>query len=237
MNPQVAMTFPLLVGTDGKKKMSQSLNNYISITDTPENIYGKIMSIPDEIMWEYFTMLTDLELTEIDELKNSNIIIWTTTPWTIPGNRAVAYKGDLKYLLIEVLSIKENSIAKISDKIIVAEELLDSFIDETLIEKFNIKLKFEGKELEGTILKHPLFDKGYDFEVPVLEAEFVTTEQGTGFVHIAPGHGADDFELGVKHSLPTPETVEDDGFLKETLPLLGGLHVLRDNEKNSRYSE
>ena len=71
MNPQVAMTFPLLVGTDGKKKMSQSLNNYISITDTPENIYGKIMSIPDEIMWEYFTMLTDVDLTEIDEFKNS----------------------------------------------------------------------------------------------------------------------------------------------------------------------
>ena len=71
MNPQVAMTFPLLVGTDGRKKMSQSLNNYISITDTPENIYGKIMSIPDEIMWEYFIMLTDLELAEIDELKNS----------------------------------------------------------------------------------------------------------------------------------------------------------------------
>ena len=71
MNPQVAMTFPLLVGTDGKKKMSQSLNNYISITDTPENIYGKIMSIPDEIMWEYFTMLTDLELTEINDLKDS----------------------------------------------------------------------------------------------------------------------------------------------------------------------
>ena len=71
MNPQVAMTFPLLVGTDGKKKMSQSLNNYISITDTPENIYGKIMSIPDEIMWEYFTMLTDLELEEINDLKDA----------------------------------------------------------------------------------------------------------------------------------------------------------------------
>ena len=73
MKPQVAMTFPLLVGTDGKKKMSQSLNNYISITDTPENIYGKIMSIPDEIMWEYFTMLTDLELTEINKIKESVI--------------------------------------------------------------------------------------------------------------------------------------------------------------------
>ena len=71
MNPQVAMTFPLLVGTDGKKKMSQSLNNYISITDSPENIYGKIMSVPDEIMWDYFTMLTDLELPEIHKMQDS----------------------------------------------------------------------------------------------------------------------------------------------------------------------
>ena len=69
--PQVAMTFPLLVGTDGTKKMSQSLDNYISISDSPENIYGKIMSIPDEVMWEYFTMLTDLTLSEIDELKDA----------------------------------------------------------------------------------------------------------------------------------------------------------------------
>ena len=69
--PQIAMTFPLLVGTDGTKKMSQSLDNYISITDTSENIYGKIMSIPDEVMWEYFTMLTDLTLSEIDDLKNA----------------------------------------------------------------------------------------------------------------------------------------------------------------------
>ena len=71
MTPQVAMTFPLLVGTDGTKKMSQSFDNYISITDTPENIYGKIMSIPDEVMWEYFTMLTDLDLLEIAEFKKS----------------------------------------------------------------------------------------------------------------------------------------------------------------------
>ena len=169
--------------------------------------------------------------TEIKNLNNSNVIIWTTTPWTIPGNRAVAYKSDLKYLLIEVLSIKEDSIAKISDKIIVAEELLDSFIEETLIQKFNVKFKFEGRDLEGTILKHPLSNKGYNFNVPLLEADFVTTEQGTGFVHIAPGHGADDFDLGRKYSLPTLETVEDDGFLKENLPLFGGLHVLRDNEK------
>ena len=71
LSPQIAMTFPLLVGTDGSKKMSQSLNNYISISDTPENIFGKIMSIPDEIMWDYFTMLTDLEISEIANFKKN----------------------------------------------------------------------------------------------------------------------------------------------------------------------
>ncbi len=69
INPQIAITFPLLIGTDGKKKMSQSYDNYISITDNPENIFGKIMSIPDETMWDYFLMLTDLELEEINSFK------------------------------------------------------------------------------------------------------------------------------------------------------------------------
>ena len=71
LNPQVAITFPLLIGTDGKKKMSQSYDNYISISDTPENIFGKIMSIPDETMWDYFLMLTDLELNVINEYKSN----------------------------------------------------------------------------------------------------------------------------------------------------------------------
>ena len=71
LNPQVAITFPLLIGTDGKKKMSQSYDNYISISDTPENIFGKIMSIPDETMWDYFLMLTDLELDVINEYKSN----------------------------------------------------------------------------------------------------------------------------------------------------------------------
>ena len=70
ISPQVAITFPLLVGTDGKKKMSQSLNNYISVTESADNIYGKIMSIPDEVMWDYFLMLSDLELDEIEETKS-----------------------------------------------------------------------------------------------------------------------------------------------------------------------
>ena len=71
LSPQVAITFPLLIGTDGKKKMSQSYDNYISISDTPENIFGKIMSIPDENMWDYFLMLTDLENDVINEYKSN----------------------------------------------------------------------------------------------------------------------------------------------------------------------
>ena len=80
LSPQIAMTFPLLVGTDGSKKMSQSLNNYISISDTAENIFGKIMSIPDEIMWDYFTMLTDLEISEIDNFRK-NVDKGNTNPF------------------------------------------------------------------------------------------------------------------------------------------------------------
>ena len=80
MSPQIAMTFPLLVGTDGSKKMSQSMNNYISISDSAENIFGKIMSIPDQIMWDYFTMLTDLELSEIRNFRK-NVDKGTTNPF------------------------------------------------------------------------------------------------------------------------------------------------------------
>ncbi len=78
--PQIAITFPLLVGTDGSKKMSQSLNNYISISDSPENIFGKIMSIPDEIMWDYFTMLTDFDISEIDNFRK-NVNTGKTNPF------------------------------------------------------------------------------------------------------------------------------------------------------------
>ena len=113
----------------------------------------------------------------------------------------------MKYVVLEIKKVKEGSLAKTSDKVVVAEDLIDSFVNETLIDEYNVNSSFEGKELVGTVLKHPLFEKGYDFDVPLLEADFVTTEQGTGFVHIAPGHGANDFELGRKHSLETLETV------------------------------
>jgi tyrosyl-tRNA synthetase len=91
LDPQVAMTFPLLIGTDGKKKMSQSLNNYISVSDKPEDIFGKIMSIPDEVMWDYFLMLTDVPLNEIDEMKKN----------IDSGENPFEYKKQLGQLIVQ----------------------------------------------------------------------------------------------------------------------------------------
>ena len=102
LSPQIAMTFPLLVGTDGSKKMSQSLNNYISISDSPENIFGKIMSIPDEIMWDYFTMLTDLETSEIADFKK-NVDKGKTNPFD--------YKKMLGKLIVSEIYDENNALA------------------------------------------------------------------------------------------------------------------------------
>lgn len=114
MQPQIAMTFPLLVGTDGKKKMSQSLNNYISVTDTPENIYGKIMSIPDDLMWDYFLMLTDYEPNQIQEFK-SNIENGSENPFQIKkllGELIVTELYDEKIASQASLSFKTVTIDK-----------------------------------------------------------------------------------------------------------------------------
>ena len=99
LDPQVAMTFPLLIGTDGKKKMSQSLNNYISVSDKPEDIFGKIMSIPDEVMWDYFLMLTDVPLNEIDEMKKN----------IDSGENPFEYKKHLGQLIVQDIYSKDEA--------------------------------------------------------------------------------------------------------------------------------
>ena len=169
--------------------------------------------------------------TKLEALKGYEVIIWTTTPWTMPGNRAVAYGKDIDYSLVKIKKVQDLSLAKIGDQIVVASKLLDTVVKELLVEEFEVVGDLKGEELEGIILAHPLRGFGYDYDVVLLEADFVTTDQGTGFVHIAPGHGADDFELGKKNNLPIPETVSDNGILDPDLPLLGGLRVLKDNEK------
>ena len=103
----------------------------------------------------------------------------------------MAYNKSLKYLILEVTSESDFK----NKKLIVAKDLLNSFVDECKIEKFQIISEFLGNDFEGTICSHPFHNLGYDYNVPMLEARFVTTEQGTGIVHCAPSHGPDDFNL------------------------------------------
>ena len=152
--------------------------------------------------------------TNKDFLKESNIIIWTTTPWTIPANRALAYNDGIDYSLVEISEL-ENFKDK---KIVVATNLLDSIIKSCQIEKFKILKNFKGSELAGTVCSHPFLNLGYDYDVPMLEARFVTLEQGTGIVHCAPSHGPDDFNLCLKHNISSKYTVDNAGYYTSEIP-------------------
>lgn len=159
------------------------------------------------------------------ELINTEIIIWTTTPWTIPANKALAYNENLHYLLIK---IKDESDFK-DKKIVVAEALLDSVIKECKIKNFENIKKFKGKEFKGTICQHPFFNLGYTNDIPMLEARFVTIEQGTGIVHCAPSHGPDDFNLCINNGIKAIETVDGDGKYTKHVKLFEGQHIFKSN--------
>ncbi len=164
-----------------------------------------------------------------DALKGSSIVIWTTTPWTIPGNRAVAFGPDIVYGVYEIEAIKPSSLMVQGERVVLAEALAEAFAERAGVEKWRLVSKILGEELSGTLTHHPLFKAGYPTEAPLFGGDFVSTEQGTGFVHIAPGHGADDFELGRRHGLEVPETVSDSGAFLPGIPLFGGAHVYKVN--------
>jgi len=161
------------------------------------------------------------------DLVGADVVIWTTTPWTMPGNRAVAYGDEIDYALLHVEGLAEKSYLKIGDRLLVALPLLTSFEKDAGVGAHSVKRVIKGAELAGAMAAHPLRGHGYEFDVPLLPGDFVTTEAGTGFVHIAPGHGEDDFNLGRAHNLPIPETVNDDGTFTHHAPGFEGLHVFK----------
>jgi isoleucyl-tRNA synthetase len=166
-----------------------------------------------------------IKSSNIRELEESEIIIWTTTPWTIPANKALAYNEALDYVLIQ---LNDDGDFK-NRKIVVAEALLESVIKECNIKNFKEIKKFKGKEFKDTFCNHPFFDLGYEFDIPMLEARFVTTEQGTGIVHCAPSHGPDDFNLCLNHGIKAIETVDGDGKYTKNVQLFEGIHIFKAN--------
>ncbi len=166
-----------------------------------------------------------IKRSNLKDLLGSEIIIWTTTPWTIPANRALAYNEALDYVLLE---LNDESDFK-NRKIIVAEALLQSVVNECKIKNYKKIKIFKGKELKGTICNHPFLNLGYDYDIPMLEARFVTTEQGTGIVHCAPSHGPDDFNLCLSNGIQAIETVDGDGKYTKHVSLFEGIHIFKAN--------
>jgi isoleucyl-tRNA synthetase len=163
------------------------------------------------------------------ELAGASVVIWTTTPWTIPGNRGLAAGAEFDYVVLQVDEVAEGSLAKPGEKLIVAQALLEDFVKAVGVTAHTVLSLFKGAALEGAKFRHPLAhqDKGYDFEVPLMLGEFVTTEAGTGIVHMAPGHGEDDFFLCRAHGIAVPDTVQGDGTYYPSVPLFAGVHVYK----------
>ncbi|CAO4172845.1 isoleucine--tRNA ligase [Methylorubrum aminovorans] len=170
------------------------------------------------------------------ELSNARVVIWTTTPWTLPANRAVAYSKRVAYGLYRVTQAADDNWAKAGDTYLLADALAEGVFKAARVEAFEHVADVAAADLAGLTLSHPLapFDPGYGFAVPMLEGEHVTDEAGTGFVHTAPSHGREDFEVWMANGrrlteagidTRIPYTVDADGMLTKEAPGFTGRFV------------
>ncbi|HVY33071.1 MAG TPA: class I tRNA ligase family protein, partial [Caulobacteraceae bacterium] len=173
------------------------------------------------------------------DLNEAAIVIWTTTPWTLPANRAIAFNPEIAYGLYEVQAMEQGLAfdpwAKPGDRLVVADKLAADVAAAAKIAEWT---RVEAVDPTGLIVHHPLhaMDSGYGFDVPLLSGDHVTDDTGTGFVHTAPGHGADDYNVWLAHGLPRdaiPDTVDPDGAYYPDVPLFGGLKVLETEGKKA----
>ena len=171
----------------------------------------------------------------LSEIMDASIVVWTTTPWTIPGNRAISFSPNIKYGVYRADSIEEGLAfepwVKVGDKLILADKLADEVLRAAKAASWKRVSDFDP---EGAVALHPFRGQGYDFEVPLLAGEHVTDDAGTGFVHTAPSHGADDFEIWVKHfgQEGIPFTVDEEGRFTKEAPGFEGLEILQLDGKN-----
>ncbi|WP_303829079.1 isoleucine--tRNA ligase [Asticcacaulis taihuensis] len=179
-----------------------------------------------------------------EHLHGASVVIWTTTPWTIPANRAVSFNPKVAYFVYEVTDVKSEedlSFApwvKVGDKLVLAEKLAESVLLAANAKSWKQVVDVPAEVLSGLRLSHPLaaLDAGYGFDVPMLAGDHVTDDAGTGFVHTAPGHGADDYNVWLKsgRSLDSiPDTVDPDGAYYPHVPLFAGLKVLETEGKKA----
>jgi isoleucyl-tRNA synthetase len=142
-------------------------------------------------------------------------VIWTTTPWTLPANQAVAVHPDFEYDLV----------ATEKGLLVLVRELEQAALERYGIDEKRRLGSCKGSALEGVKLRHPLFDR----VVPIILADYVTLEAGTGLVHTAPAHGLEDYVSGLKYKLPVDNPVGSNGRFYDSVPLVGGESVWNAN--------
>lgn len=156
----------------------------------------------------------------ISELSGSgkiSLVIWTTTPWTLPANQAVSANAEVDYALVQVGD----------ERLLVAETLIGSVLARAKVEEHKVVGRVKGAVLEKMLLQHPFYAR----QVPVILGDHVTTDAGTGFVHTAPDHGADDFTVGVKYGIGTLNYIDDHGTYRPNVEIFAGDHVYKVDEK------
>jgi len=214
---------------------------------------GQLYRGSKPVMWSPVerTALADAEVEYADHVSptvwvkfpvkggDAPIVIWTTTPWTLPANRAISFGSDIAYAVFEVDALEADlpfePWAKPGDKMILAEKLAADVFAAAKVAKYHKVAAFDPA---GAVCNHPLaaLDPGYGFDVPLLSGDHVTEDAGTGFVHTAPGHGADDYNVWLAHGLSRediPDTVDPDGKYYDHVPLFGGLAVLEVEGKKA----
>jgi isoleucyl-tRNA synthetase len=176
------------------------------------------------------------------ELTHTFIVIWTTTPWTIPGNRAIAFSPQISYGVYQVADASDGSLARRGENLLLADALAEQVAKQAKVMLSRVRA-ISADELEQLVAAHPLRSVGYGLDVPVLAADFVTADTGTGFVHNAPGHGEDDFDLLLSLDRDYPKKnpdafslVQPDGCFAPGVPLFAGMRILtaegKDGEAN-----
>ncbi len=203
-----------------------------------------------DMVWVKFKVIQDVEWGDAQQLRRAdqaclrsdlvgaNVVIWTTTPWTIPGNRAISFSSKINYGLYKVTAAPEGNWAKPGEMLILADKLAEEVMKVAKVEAYERRGSVTADELKRMVCAHPLRDLGYTFDVPLLDGDHVTDDTGTGFVHTAPGHGADDYiiwmanqkrlrEAGIDTTIPF--TVDADGVMTDAAPGLTGKRVLREN--------
>ncbi len=237
-NPYATMNFPAEAQI-ARELMKFAMNGLLYRGSKPVmwSVVEKTALAEAEVEYEDHTSDTvfvafPVKAANSESLKAANpkVVIWTTTPWTLPGNRAISFSSKIQYGLYRVTDAPDGNWAKVGETFILADKLADDVFKSAKVVASERLSDVAASELAGLVCVHPLASLGYDFDIPLLDGDHVTDDTGTGFVHTAPGHGREDFDIWMANgrelaarNIDTriPYTVDADGFYTREVPGFG----------------